>query len=138
MTQPLDHNYSLFNTPQSRYSPGHDTTARQNGKDYLIEIPWFAREDEFKPVDVQGRKAQGTDYEQTVTDLYTEYTGNIRLPVFVPVNLTWPSLRGCDRETGYLMLCRCNFSAHTHTDFLGVSVRFPSPAPDFLILSFPN
>ncbi|MDE8794401.1 hypothetical protein P0C27_08870 [Citrobacter freundii] len=56
VTQLLDDNYSLFNMPQSRYSSNHDTTARQNGKEYLIEIPWFAREDEFKPVDVQGRR----------------------------------------------------------------------------------
>ncbi|MEO3286124.1 major capsid protein, partial [Enterobacter cloacae] len=41
--------------------------------------PWFAREDEFKPVDVQGRRVQGTDYEQTVTDLYTEYTGKHKI-----------------------------------------------------------
>lgn len=79
VTQLLDDNYSLFNTPQSRYSSNHDTTARQNGKEYLIEIPWFAREDEFKPVDVQGRRVQGTDYEQTVTDLYTEYTGKHKI-----------------------------------------------------------
>ena len=51
VTQLLDDNYSLFNTPQSRYSSNHDTTARQNGKEYLVEIPWFAREDDLLPVD---------------------------------------------------------------------------------------
>lgn len=75
VSQLVEDNYSLFNEPTSRHSSEHNTTARQNGQEYLIEAPFFMREDVFKPVDVQGKRKQGTALEETVTDLYTEYTG---------------------------------------------------------------
>lgn len=92
VTQLLDDNYSLFNTPQSRYSSNHDTTARQNGKEYLIEIPWFAREDEFKPVDVQGRRVQERTTSKPLPTCTPNTLANIRLLICVPVSLTWPVL----------------------------------------------
>ncbi|MDU3898439.1 MAG: major capsid protein, partial [Enterobacter sp.] len=110
VTQLLDDNYSLFNTPQSRFSSNHDTTARQNGKEYLVEIPWFAREDTFKPVDVQGKRVQGTDYEQTVTDLYTEYTGKHKIAYL---------------RTRESYLARCLFKGEVYT-----------PATDDLLISY--
>lgn len=71
----VEDNRSLFNEPTARFSSEHNTTARQNGEEFLIELPYFLREDFITPADIQGKRKPGSEVEQTVTDLYAEYMG---------------------------------------------------------------
>ncbi|MDK6764246.1 phage capsid protein, partial [Klebsiella aerogenes] len=50
----VEDNRSLFNEPTARFSSEHNVTARQNGKEWLIELPYFLREDQITPADIQG------------------------------------------------------------------------------------
>jgi hypothetical protein len=50
----VEDNRSLYNEPTARFSSEHNVTARQNGKEYLIELPYFLREDQITPADIQG------------------------------------------------------------------------------------
>ncbi|CTR37433.1 Uncharacterised protein [Escherichia coli] len=52
VSQLIESNESLFNHPTSRFSSEHNVTKRENGEEYLIEIPYFLREDLIKPQDV--------------------------------------------------------------------------------------
>lgn len=52
VSQLVEDNYSLFNEPTARGSSEHNVTARQNGQEWLIEAPYFLREDMFTPADV--------------------------------------------------------------------------------------
>jgi len=69
----VEDNRSLFNTPTARFSSEHNTTQRQNGKEYLIELPYFLREDQITPADIQGKRKPGSDIQETVTDIYSDY-----------------------------------------------------------------
>ena len=71
----VEDNHSLYNEPTARFSSEHNVTARQNGKEYLIELPFFMREDQITPADIQGKRKPGTDVQQTVTDIYSDYMG---------------------------------------------------------------
>ncbi|EPG4495005.1 TPA: major capsid protein [Klebsiella pneumoniae] len=79
VSQLVEDNYSLFNEPTARGSSEHNVTARQNGQEWLIEAPYFLREDMFTPADVQGKRKQGTAFEETVADLYAEYTAKHKI-----------------------------------------------------------
>lgn len=70
----VEDNRSLLNSPTARFSSEHNTTARQNGKEWLIELPYFLREDQITPADIQGKRKPGTDTQETLTDLFTDYT----------------------------------------------------------------
>ncbi|EIZ1183736.1 major capsid protein, partial [Escherichia coli] len=48
-------------------------TKREQGKEWLIEIPYFLREDVIRPSDVQGKRKPGTDFQETLTDIYADY-----------------------------------------------------------------
>lgn len=69
----LEDNTSLFNQPTARFSNEHNVTARQNGKEWLIELPYFLREDLIVPADIQGKRKPGSDIQETVTDIYSDY-----------------------------------------------------------------
>lgn len=69
----LEDNTSLFNHPTARFSNEHNVTSRQNGKEWLIELPYFLREDLIVPSDIQGKRKPGADIEETVTDIYADY-----------------------------------------------------------------
>ncbi|MDI7593215.1 major capsid protein [Cronobacter malonaticus] len=71
----LEDNTSLYNQPTARFSNEHNTTARQNGKEWLIELPYFLREDLIVPADIQGKRKPGSDIQETVTDIYSDYMG---------------------------------------------------------------
>ncbi|MCM7134429.1 major capsid protein [Enterobacter cloacae] len=71
----VEDNHSLYNEPTARFSSEHNVTARQNEKEYLIELPFFMREDQITPADIQGKRKPGTDVQQTVTDIYSDYMG---------------------------------------------------------------
>ncbi|GAB7444722.1 major capsid protein [Citrobacter freundii] len=71
----LEDNTSLFNQPTARFSNEHNVTARQNGKEYLVELPFFMREDLIVPADIQGKRKPGSDIQETVTDIYSDYMG---------------------------------------------------------------
>ncbi|HDT0668892.1 TPA: major capsid protein [Klebsiella aerogenes] len=71
----LEDNTSLFNQPTARFSNEHNVTARQNGKEWLIELPYFLREDLIVPADIQGKRKPGSDIQETVTDIYSDYMG---------------------------------------------------------------
>ncbi len=60
VSQLVEDNYSLFNQPTARGSSEHNVTDRQNGQEWLIEAPYFLREDMFTPASVQGKRKQGT------------------------------------------------------------------------------
>ena len=70
----VEDNRSLFNEPTARFSSEHNVTARQNGKEYLVELPFYMREDQITPADIQGKRKPGTDTQETLTDLFTDYT----------------------------------------------------------------
>ena len=70
----VEDNRSLFNQPTARFSSEHNVTARQTGKEYLIELPYFLREDQITPADIQGKRKPGTDVQETLTDLFADYT----------------------------------------------------------------
>ncbi|RVS51103.1 phage capsid protein [Citrobacter freundii] len=69
----VEDNRSLLNSPTARFSSEHNTTARQNGKEWLIELPYFLREDQITPADIQGKRKPGSDIQETVTDIYSDY-----------------------------------------------------------------
>lgn len=69
----LEDNTSLFNQPTARFSNEHNVTARQSGKEWLIELPYFLREDVITPSDIQGKRKPGSDIQETVTDIYSDY-----------------------------------------------------------------
>ncbi|MFT0669396.1 phage capsid protein, partial [Enterobacter hormaechei subsp. xiangfangensis] len=48
----VEDNRSLFNEPTARFSSEHNVTARQNGKEYLVELPFYMREDQITPADI--------------------------------------------------------------------------------------
>ncbi|MFT0669394.1 phage capsid protein, partial [Enterobacter hormaechei subsp. xiangfangensis] len=48
----VEDNRSLFNQPTARFSSEHNTTQRQNGKEYLVELPFYMREDQITPADI--------------------------------------------------------------------------------------
>lgn len=73
VSQLIESNESLFNHPTSRFSSEHNVTKRENGEEWLIEIPYFLREDLIKPQDVQGKRKAGSSIEETLPDLYAEY-----------------------------------------------------------------
>lgn len=73
VSQLVESNESLFNKETSRFSSEHNVTKREQGKEWLIEIPYFLREDLIKPQDVQGKRKPGTDFQETLTDIYAEY-----------------------------------------------------------------
>ncbi|MCS0529633.1 major capsid protein [Klebsiella grimontii] len=66
-------NESLLNTPKSRYSSEHDVTKRDFGTDRIIEIPFYHREDMVKVSDIQGKRKFGTELEQTLLDVSSDY-----------------------------------------------------------------
>jgi hypothetical protein len=55
---------ALYNEPTARFSSEHNVTARQNGKEYLIELPYFLREDQITPADIQGKRKPGTTHKK--------------------------------------------------------------------------
>lgn len=69
----LEDNTSLYNQPTARFSNEHNVTSRQSGKEYLIELPFFMREDLIVPADIQGKRKPGSDIQETVTDIYSDY-----------------------------------------------------------------
>ncbi|MDN4200969.1 major capsid protein, partial [Citrobacter freundii] len=69
----LEDNTSLYNQPTARFSNEHNVTARQSGKEWLIELPYFLREDVITPADIQGKRKPGSDIQETVTDIYSDY-----------------------------------------------------------------
>lgn len=69
----LEDNRSLLNIPTARFSNEHNSTARQNGQEWLVEIPYFLREDVITPGDIQGRRRTGEDISETLTALYADY-----------------------------------------------------------------
>ncbi|WP_455425625.1 major capsid protein [Dryocola sp. LX212] len=69
----IEDNTSLFNQPTARFSSEHNVTARQNGKEWLIELPYFLREDLITPADIQGKRKPGSDVQETLTDIYSDY-----------------------------------------------------------------
>jgi hypothetical protein len=69
----LEDNTSLYNQPTARFSNEHNTTQRQSGKEWLIELPYFLREDVITPADIQGKRKPGSDIQETVTDIYSDY-----------------------------------------------------------------
>lgn len=71
----LEDNTSLYNQPTARFSNEHNTTQRQSGKEWLIELPYFLREDVITPSDIQGKRKPGSDIQETVTDIYSDYMG---------------------------------------------------------------
>ncbi len=73
VSQLVESNESLFNKETSRFSSEHNVTKREQGKEYLIEIPYFLRVDLIKPQDVQGKRKPGTDFQETLTDIYADY-----------------------------------------------------------------
>ncbi|EHN6408718.1 major capsid protein, partial [Escherichia coli] len=73
VSQLVESNESLFNKETSRFSSEHNVTKREQGKEWLIEIPYFLREDVIRPSDVQGKRKPGTDFQETLTDIYAEY-----------------------------------------------------------------
>lgn len=56
VSQLVESNESLFNKETSRFSSEHNVTKREQGKEWLIEIPYFLREDLIVPADVQGKR----------------------------------------------------------------------------------
>ncbi|EHH5174483.1 phage capsid protein [Escherichia coli] len=75
VSQLVETNESLFNKETSRFSSEHNVTKREQGKEFLVEIPYFLREDMIKPQDVQGKRKPGATVEETLTDIYAEYVG---------------------------------------------------------------
>lgn len=73
VSQLVESNESLFNKETSRFSSEHNVTKREQGKEWLIEIPYFLREGLIVPADVQGKRKPGTDFQETLTDIYAEY-----------------------------------------------------------------
>lgn len=73
VSQLVESNESLFNKETSRFSSEHNVTKREQGKEWLIEIPYFLREDVIRPSDVQGKRKPGTDFQETLTDIYADY-----------------------------------------------------------------
>ncbi len=69
----LEDNTSLYNQPTARFSNEHNVTSRQSGKEWLIELPYFLREDVITPADIQGKRKPGSDIQETVTDIYSDY-----------------------------------------------------------------
>lgn len=69
----LEDNTSLYNQPTARFSNEHNVTSRQSGKEWLIELPYFLREDLIVPADIQGKRKPGSDIQETVTDIYSDY-----------------------------------------------------------------
>lgn len=69
----LEDNTSLYNQPTARFSNEHNVTSRQSGKEWLIELPFFMREDLIVPADIQGKRKPGSDIQETVTDIYSDY-----------------------------------------------------------------
>jgi len=67
-------NRTLINDPKKRYSFEHNSTARDKASNYLIEIPHFHREDVVSAADFQqGNRKAGTDREETLVDIVSEY-----------------------------------------------------------------
>jgi hypothetical protein len=64
---------ACYNQPTARFSNEHNVTARQSGKEWLIELPYFLREDVITPSDIQGKRKPGSDIQETVTDIYSDY-----------------------------------------------------------------
>lgn len=69
----IEDNLSLLNIPTARFSREHNTTARQSDKSWLIELPYFLREDSINVADVAGRRKQGSTLEETVVDISSDY-----------------------------------------------------------------
>lgn len=57
VSQLVESNESLFNKETSRFSSEHNVTKREQGKEWLIEIPYFLREGLIVPADVQGKRS---------------------------------------------------------------------------------
>ncbi|MFK3875886.1 major capsid protein [Pantoea agglomerans] len=67
-------NRTLINDPQKRFSFEHNSTARDKASNYLIEIPHFHREDTVSAADFQqGHRKAGTDREETMIDIVSDY-----------------------------------------------------------------
>ncbi|MBX8837291.1 MULTISPECIES: major capsid protein [Enterobacter] len=96
----VEDNHSLYNEPTARFSSEHNVTARQNGKEYLIELPYFLREDQITPADIQGKRKPGTDVQETLTDVYAAFTQKHSVAFM---------------RTRESYLARCLFSGTVHT-----------------------
>ncbi len=69
----VEDNRSLFNEPTARFSSEHNVTARQNGKEYLVELPSICVRIRSLQ-QISGQAQTGTDTQETLTDLFTDYT----------------------------------------------------------------
>ncbi|MEB6337663.1 major capsid protein [Serratia rhizosphaerae] len=69
----VEDNRTLINDNVKRYGSDHNTTQRQEGVGYLVEIPHFARLDQVTTQDFQGKLKLGTDREETLMDITSDY-----------------------------------------------------------------
>lgn len=67
-------NRTLINDPKKRYSFDHNSTAREKASNYLVEMPYFHREDTISSADFQkGVRRVGSDSEQTYVEILNDY-----------------------------------------------------------------
>ncbi|WP_413732284.1 major capsid protein [Sodalis sp. RH20] len=71
--QIINDNTSLLNKSNARYSSEFNTTTRPKAGNYLIEIPHFVRVDQAGVQDFQSKRKPGTELEETLMDIVTEY-----------------------------------------------------------------
>jgi hypothetical protein len=71
--QLIEDNYSLINRSTGRFSNEHNVTARGDGKEWLVELPFFDREDEITVQDIMGKLTADRSQEETLADLSSDY-----------------------------------------------------------------
>lgn len=70
----VESNKSLLNDPKKRYSFEHNSTARGDATNFLIECPYFLRSDQVSAADFQrGNRRPGRDDEETFDSIVADY-----------------------------------------------------------------
>lgn len=70
----VESNKTLLNDPKKRYSFQHNSTARGDATNFLIECPYFLRSDGISAADFQrGNRRPGRDDEETFDDILSDY-----------------------------------------------------------------
>ncbi|EXU73882.1 major capsid protein [Erwinia mallotivora] len=85
----VESNKSLLNDPKKRYSFEHNSTARGDATNFLIECPYFLRSDQVSAADFQrGNRRPGRDeYDQVADSAEGLYSNMTRVIVFAGRNV---------------------------------------------------
>ncbi|WP_238081685.1 major capsid protein [Pseudescherichia vulneris] len=70
----VEDNKTLINNPKKRYAPEHDSTVRNGGETYFLELLHFHREDMVSAKDFQdSSRKPGTQREYEMVDIVSDY-----------------------------------------------------------------